>query len=326
MRRREFITLLGGAAVAWPLAARAQQAAMTVIGFLHAASPEPFAPFVAAFREGLNETRYVEGRNAAIEYRWAENRYERLPALAADLVARRVAVLVTPGDIAPAAAKSATSPIPIVFIVASDPIKLGLVASLNRPGGNITGVSMFTSVLMAKRIELLTELVPKAATIGLLVNPTAVTAARDVNDAQAAGRALGRQIQVLNASNESEIAAAFDTLAKQRIGALVTGTDVLFTNQHGQIAALASRHAIPAIYPWREFVSAGGLASYGTNHAEPYRQAGVYVGRILKGEKPADLPIMQPTKFQLVINLKTAKALGLDMPPTLLARADEVIE
>jgi putative ABC transport system substrate-binding protein len=323
--RRDFITLLGGAA-AWPLTARAQQPAMPVIGFLHAASPEPFAPFVAAFREGLNEARYVEGRNVTIEYRWAENRYERLPALTADLVARRVAVLVAPGDIAPAAAKAATSSIPIVFIVASDPIKLGIVASLNRPGGNITGISMFTSALMAKRIELLTELVPNAATIGLLINPTSVTAGTDVNYAQTAGRALGRQIEVLNASNESEIAAAFGTLAKQRIGALVTGTDVLFSNQHVQIAALASRHAIPAIYPWPEFVSAGGLASYGTSHAEPYREAGVYVGRILKGEKPADLPVMQPTKFKLVINLKTAKALGLEVPPTLLARADEVIE
>ena len=325
MKRREFITLVGGAA-AWPLAARAQQAAMPVVGFLHAASPEPFAPSVAAFRSGLNESRFIEGQNVAIEYRWAENRYDRLPALAADLIARRVAVLVAPGDIAPAAAKAATSTIPIVFIVASDPVKAGLVGSLNRPGGNLTGISMLISDLMAKRMQLITELAPNAAAIGLLVNPTNANAPTDVSDAQLAAGALGRQIQVVNASDESDIDHAVGTLARQRIGALVTGNDVLFVNQHRQIVALAGRHAIAAIYPWREFVAAGGLASYGISHTEPYRQAGIYAGRILKGEKPADLPVQQPTKFEFVINLKTARALGLDVPLTLQARADEVIE
>jgi putative tryptophan/tyrosine transport system substrate-binding protein len=325
MKRRTFITLLGGAA-AWPLAARAQQPAMPVIGFLHAGTPGAFASLMAAFREGLNEAGYVEGRNVAIEYRWAENHYERLPALLTDLVGLRVRVIAALGDVPAATAKARISTIPVVVIAASDPVEAGLVASLNRPGGNITGISMFTSDLMAKRIETLTELVPKATSIGLLVNPTGLRAELDTKEARAAGRALGRQIEVLNAGSADEIEAAFGTLMQRRIDALVTGNDVLFSTRYEQIAALASRHAVPTIFPWREFVTAGGLASYGITHAEPYRQAGSYVGRILKGEKPADLPIQQPTKFELVINLKTAKALGLTVPLTLLAIADEVIE
>jgi ABC-type uncharacterized transport system substrate-binding protein len=326
IRRREFITLIGGAAAAWPLAARAQQPAAPVVGFLHAGTPGAFASLVMGFRDGLNAAGYVEGRNVAIEYRWAENRYERLPALLTDLAGRGVAVIAALGDVPAATAKAGTSTIPIVVMAASDPVEAGLVASLNRPGGNITGISMFTSDLMAKRIELLTELVPKATTVGLLVNPTGRRAEMDTKEAQAATRALGRQIEVLNASSADEIEAAFVTLVQRRIGALVTGNDVLFTTRYQQIAALASRRAVPTIFPWREFVAAGGLASYGITHDEPYRQVGSYVGRILKGEKPADLPVLQPTKFEFVINLKTAKTLGLEVPPTLLARADEVIE
>jgi putative tryptophan/tyrosine transport system substrate-binding protein len=326
VKRRDFITLLGGTAAAWPLAARAQQAAMPVIGFLHAGTPGAFASLVAIFREGLNDAGYVEGRNVAIEYRWAENHYERLPALLTDLVGLRVRVIAAFGDVPAATAKAGTSTIPVVVMAASDPVEAGLVGSLNRPGGNVTGISMFTSDLMAKRIEMLTELVPKATSIGLLVNPTGLRAELDTKEARAAGRALGRQIEVLNAGSADEIEAAFGTLVQRRMGALVTGNDVLFSTRYEQIAALASRHAVPTIFPWREFVTAGGLASYGITHAEPYRQVGSYVGRILKGEKPADLPIQQPTKFELVINLKTAKALGLTVPLTLQASADEVIE
>jgi putative tryptophan/tyrosine transport system substrate-binding protein len=325
MRRREFITLLGGAAAAWPLAARAQQAA-PVVGFLHAGAPGAFASLVAAFRKGLNDAGYIEGRNVAIEYRWAENHYERLPALLTDLVGLRVRVIAALGDVPATTAKAGTSTIPVVVMAASDPVEAGLVASLNRPGGNITGISMFTSDLMAKRIETLTELVPKATSIGLLVNPIGLRAELDTKEARAAGRALGRQIEVLNAGSADEIEAAFGTLVQRRMGALVTGNDVLFSTRYEQIAALASRHAVPTIFPWREFVTAGGLASYGITHAEPYRQVGSYVGRILKGERPADLPIQQPTKFELVINVKTAKALGLEVPDRLLALADEVIE
>jgi putative tryptophan/tyrosine transport system substrate-binding protein len=323
VRRREFITLLSGAA-AYSLQARAQQPQMPVVGFLHAGTPSAFASLVTAFREGLGTAGYVEGRSVAIEYRWAENQYERLPALLTDLVSRRVAVIAALGDGPAATAKAGTSAIPVVVIAASDPVEAGLVGSLNRPGGNITGISMFTSDLMAKRIELLTELV--TTTIGLLVNPTGRRAGADTNEAQAAARALGQQIEVLNAGSADEIDAAFITLVQRRVGALVTGTDVLFTTRYEQIAALANRYDIPTIFPWREFVTAGGLASYGITHAEPYRQVGGYVGRILKGEKVGDLPVQQPTKFELVINLKTAKALGLEVPTTLLARADEVIE
>jgi len=329
MKRREFIALIGGGVLllaAKLKRARAQQPAMPVVGFLHAGMPGAFASLVTAFREGLSGAGYVEGRNAAIEYRWAENHYKRLPALLTDLVDRRVAVIAALGDVPAATAKAGTSIVPVVVMAASDPVEAGLVSSLNRPGGNITGVSMLTSDLMAKRIELLTELVPKATTIGLLVNPTGQRAGLDTKEAQAAGRALGRQIEVLNAGSADEIEAAFVTLVQRRMGALVTGNDVLFTTRYEQIAALASRRAVPTIFPWREFAVAGGLMSYGITHTEPYRQVGSYVGRILKGEKPADLPVLQPTKFELVINLTTAKALGLEIPPTLLARADEVIE
>jgi len=325
MKRREFIMLVGGAA-AWPLAAGAQQTALPVIGFLHGGTPDAFASLVDAFRAGLNEGGYVEGGNVAIEYRWAENHYERLPALLADLVDRHVAVIAALGDVPAATAKTATSTIPVVVMAASDPVAAGLVASLNRPGGNVTGISMFTSDLTAKRIELLTELVPKAATIGLLVNPTGRRAELDTNEAQAAGRSLGRRIEVLNAGSAEEIEGAFVTIVRRRIGALVTGNDVLFATRYEQIATLSSRYAVPTIFPWREFVTAGGLTSYGITHSEPYRQVGSYVSRILKGEKPADLPIQQPTKFELLINLKAAKALGLDVPPPLLVQADEVIE
>jgi putative ABC transport system substrate-binding protein len=325
LKRREFITLLGGA-TAWPLAARAQQAAMPVVGFLHAGTTDTFASLVAAFQEGLHATGYVEGRNVAIEYRWAQNHYERLPDLLTDLVGRHVAVIAALGDVPAATAKAGTSAIPVVVLSASDPVEAGLVASLNRPGGNVTGISMLTSDLMAKRIELLTELVPKAMTIGLLVNPSGQRAGPDTREAQAAGRVLGRQIVVLNAGSADEIETAFVTLAEHRIGALVTGNDVLFSTRYELIAALASGRSVPTIFPWREFAAAGGLTSYGTTHAEPYRQVGHYVGRILKGEKPADLPVLQPTKFEFVINLKPAKALGLTVPDTLLARADEVIE
>ena len=325
MKRRQFMTLLGGVA-AWPLAAWAQQPTMPVIGFLHAGMPGAFLWLVAAFREGLNDAGYVEGRNVVIQYRWAENHYERLPALLTDLIGLRVRVIAALGDVPAATAKAGTSTIPVVVMAASDPVEAGLVASLNRPGGNITGISMFTSDLMAKRIETLTELVPKATSIGLLVNPRGLRAELDTKEARAAGRALGRQIEVLNAGSADEIEAAFGTLVQRRMGALVTGNDVLFSTRYEQIAALASRHAVPTIFPWREFVTAGGLASYGITHAEPYRQVGGYVGRILKGEKPADLPIQQPTRFELVLNLRTARALGLTVPPTLLATSDEVIE
>jgi putative ABC transport system substrate-binding protein len=326
IERRKFLATLGGAAAAWPLAARAQQAAIPVVGFLHAGTPSAFASLVIAFREGLDTAGYVEGRSVTVEYRWAENHYERLPALLTDLMGRRVAVIAALGDGPAATAKAGTSAIPVVVMAASDPVEAGLVGSLNRPGGNITGISMFTSDLMAKRIELLTELVPKATTIGLLVNPTGRRAGADTNEAQAAARALGQQIEVLNAGSADEIDAAFITLVQRRMGALVTGTDVLFTTQYEQIAALASRYGVPTIFPWREFVTVGGLASYGITHAEPYRQVGRYVGRILKGEKPGDLPVQQPTKFELVVNIRTAKTLGLEVPPSILARADEVIE
>jgi putative ABC transport system substrate-binding protein len=326
LTRREFITLFAGAA-AWPLAARAQQPAMPVIGFLGSASAAPIAHFVAAFHQGLGESGYIEGRNVAIEYRWADNQYERLPALTAELVRRQVAVIIASGGpVAAMAAKAATSTIPIVFTASSDPVKLGLVASLNRPGGNVTGSGMFTAELEPKRLELLRELVPSARVIGALVNPGRPHAEAQSRDIQAAGRTLGLQVIILRASSERDIDTAFAGLAGQGIGALLIGADPFFQTRREQLVALAVRLAVPAVYMNREFAAAGGLASYGTNIAEGYRQAGIYAGRILKGEKPADLPVVQPTKLELVINLKTAKALRLDVPLILQQRADEVIE
>jgi putative tryptophan/tyrosine transport system substrate-binding protein len=327
MRRRELIFLLGGVAVTWPLAARAQQKAMPVIGFLSGVSPGPYTSFVAAFRQGLSETGYVEGQNVAIEYRWAEGHYDRLPALAADLVGRKVDVIASSGPPASTrAAKNATSTIPIVFIGDGDPVAAGLVASLARPGGNLTGISFIAVELAPKRLELVSELVPQAGVIALLVNPNNQAAESLIRAAQEAARATGVQLPVLKASTEAEIDAAFATLVQLHAGALVVGNDPIFNSQREQLVALASRHAVPAIYTRREFAASGGLISYGPSLTAGFRQTGIYAGKILKGAKPADLPVQQPTRFELVINLKTAKALGLTVPQALLARAEEVIE
>jgi len=324
MQRREFITLFGGAAVAWPLSARAQQPAMPAVGFL--VSSEIAVDRVAAFRQGLKESGFIEGQNVAIEFRAAQGQYDRLPALVSELVRRPVAVIFAGAPPAALAAKAATTTIPIVFQVGDDPVKIGLVVSLNRPGGNVTGASQFNNVLGPKRIGLLHELVPNAATIGMIVNPSAPEAESHLREAQEAPRAIGLKLHVQYASSERELDAAFATLVQQRIGALLVDADAFFLNRREQLVALAARHAIPAMYPIRDFVAGGGLVSYGTSFADSFRQAGIYVGRILKGEKPADLPVMQPTKFQFVINLQTAKMLGLEVPATLLGRADELIE
>ena len=327
MRRRDLITLLGGAAAAWPLAARAQRKGMPVIGFLHFASPGPSAPFVAAFREGLSDSGFAEGQNVAIEYRWAEGHYDRLPALAADLVGRKVDLIATlSGTRTALVAKAATSTIPIVFFTGGDPVEEGLVASFARPGGNLTGVAVQTGEVTAKRLELLSEQVPQAGVIALLLNPTNASTESTISDMQDTARAKGGQLAILKASTAGEIDAAFATLASLHAGALFVSSDPFFTDRREQLAALASRYAIPASYPTRLFAASGGLLSYGPSFAAGSRQAGAFAGRILKGAKPADLPVQQPTKFELVINLKTAKALGLTVPQSLLAGADEVIE
>ena len=327
MRRREFITLLGSAAAFWPLAAHGQQSAMPVIGFLSGTTSAPFAHLVAAYREGLREMGYVEGRNLAIEFRWAEGQYNRLPEMAADLVRRHVTVITTSGgDPAAFAAKAATTTIPIVFTAGTDPVKLGLVASLSRPGGNATGVHILTAMMEGKRQGLLRELVPTVTRIAVLLNPTYPSTGAQLKEVEEAARTLGLQTQVLHASNELDLDTTFATLPQLRVGALQVCADPFFNSRRDQIVALAARYAIPAVYEQREFAVVGGLASYGTSLTDAYRQLGIYTGRILKGDKPADLPVMQSTKYEFVINLKTAKALGLEISPTLSARADEVIE
>jgi putative ABC transport system substrate-binding protein len=327
MRRREFISLLAGAAAAWPLAARAQQSAMPMVGFLHAGSPTPMAPYLAAFLRALAEVGYVENKNVAIEYRYAEGQYDRLPQLAADLVRRRAAVIVAgPNENAARAAIAASNGTPIVFNVTDDPVKLGLVASLSRPGGNATGVNSFMSELVAKRLGLLREFLPAAARFGALVNPNAATTEDFIKDFTAAAAALNVQFEIVHARDSREIEVAFTTLARNKADALMVAPDTFFASRNVQIVTLATRHALPAVYTVRAYVEHGGLMSYGPSVPDSYRQLGVYVGRILKGEKPADLPVIQSTKLDLVINLPTARALGLDVPPTLLARADEVIE
>jgi putative tryptophan/tyrosine transport system substrate-binding protein len=325
MRRRDFIILLAGAS-GWPSAGRAQQKAMAVIGFLGSTTPGPFAPFIAALRQGLSETGYVEGQNVSFEYRWAEDHYDRLPGLVADLVGRKIDLIVTGSMPSALAAKEATSTIPIVFETGIDPVEVGLVASFARPGGNLTGVCMLTAALMPKRLELLSELVPQASAIGLLVNPTPSTAAQMIGDVQEAARAKGLQLAILTASTEIEIDAACAELVRLHAGGLAVIPDPFFVSRREQLVALASHHAVPVIYPLREFVASGGLISYAASITAAFRLVGSYAGKILKGANPADLPVQQPTTFELVVNLKTAAALGLTVPPSILARADEVIE
>jgi putative tryptophan/tyrosine transport system substrate-binding protein len=329
MRRREFIMLLGGAAVApsllWPLATRAQQQAMPVVGILGISAPETIGDRLRAFRLGLKEVGYIDGENLAIDYRWTENQFDRLPELAADLVRRRVAVITTVAG-ASLAAKLATTSIPIVFVATEDPVRLGLVASLARPGGNLTGINIFSAELVAKRLELVRELLPSAARIAALISPAGPSSEATLRDIEPAADALGLRVQVLNASTPREIDAAFATLVRERLDALFLGADPFCTSRRVQLANLAARHGVPMISATREVPEAGGLISYGANIADGWRQVGVYVGRILRGTKPADLPVVQSTKFELVINAQTARILGLDVPAALLARADEVIE
>jgi putative ABC transport system substrate-binding protein len=327
MKRREFIMLLGGAAAAWPLAAGAQQPAMPVIGFLHSQSPDGFTEALRGFRQGLKESGFLDGENAAIEYRWAENQFDRLPPLAAELVRRRVAVIAAHSPPAALAAKAATTTIPIVFTSGDDPVRLGLVASLARPGGNLTGINFFVGELAAKRLELLRELVPGATRVAVLLSPLAgqITEAT-LRDLEAAARARGLQIQVVNVDTSRMINAAFASFTRERPDALFVGPGPFFVSRRVQLALLAAVHRVPAIYPVRQFPEVGGLMSYGASLADAYRQVGVYAGRILKGANPADLPVVQASKFELVINAETARLLGLTLPPTLLATADEVIE
>jgi putative ABC transport system substrate-binding protein len=325
--RRQFTSAIGGAALAWPLATHAQQPAMPVVGFLHPGSASAFGEQAAAFREGLQGAGYVEGRNVAIEYRWAEGQYDRLPELATDLVRRHATVIAAiGGDIVPRVVMKATSTIPIVFMIGQDPIRVGLVASLNRPGGNVTGVTLFVNVLVPKQMELVHTIIPNAAVIAVLINPNNPTVLPDPTDLEKAARANGMELLILNASTAEKLDAAFAAMTDRRVGALLVPGDPFFTSRRSQIVTLATRHAIPAIYPFREYAAAGGLMSYGNNLNEVVRLAAVYIARILAGEKPADLPVQQPTKFELVINLVTAKALGLEIPTKLLAVADDVIE
>jgi putative tryptophan/tyrosine transport system substrate-binding protein len=327
VRRRDFIKVVAGSTVVWPLAARAQQSAMPVIGFLNSASPEAWAYLVTAFRQGLKEAGYVENQNVAIDYRWAEGHYDRLPELATDLVRRQVRVIVATGGATSAvAAKAATTTIPIVFTVGDDPVKLHLVASLNRPDSNATGVALLIAELGSKRLGLLRELVPNVSLIAVLLNPDSPLAKRQLNDLQEAARIIKQDIHILHANSEDELNLAFATIVRLQAGAIIVGSDPFFNSRRNQIVALAAQHRIPTIYEEREFAVAGGLISYGTSLADGYRQVGVYVGRILKGDEPANLPVQQLTKFELVINLKTAKALGLDVPLNFQQRADEVIE
>jgi len=326
LKRREFISLLGGAAAAWPLAARAQQVAMPVIGILTGGSAESFAPLEPVFRKGLNEGGFPDGSNVPFDSRRANGQVDQLPALAADLVGRKATVIATQTLPAALAAKAATSTIPVVFVIGEDPVKVGLVESLSRPGGNVTGITNFMNVLGAKRLELVSEAVPTAVVLGLLVNPTNPNAQADTRDLQTAAQSLGRQLQVLTASTDYELETAFAAAVQQKVGALFINIDSFLFDRRQQIAALAARHQVPTIHPFREYVAAGGLMSYGASFVDAWRQSGIYVGKILRGAKPADLPVLQPTKFDLVINLKVAKALGLDIPPTVTARADEVIE
>ncbi len=326
MKRRDFIAGLGVAA-AFPVVARAQQPAMPVIGFLSGRSPAEAATVVNAFRQGLGEVGYFEGKNVTIEYRWAEGHYDRLPALAAELVTRPITVLAaTGGDVSALAAKAATTTIPIVFTAGGDAVKTGLVSSLNKPGGNVTGVNLFFTEMGAKRLEILRQMIPGATVIAMLVNPNNPTAAADVRAVQTGARSMGLQIDVRHAGRESDFEPVFSAMVEQKTSALLIGDDPFLLSRRDQLVRLSARHSIPTIYFSRDFADAGGLLSYGTSIDNGYRQAGVYVGRILAGDKPADLPVLQPTKFELVLNLKTAKALGLEVPPTLLARADEVIE
>jgi len=326
MKRREFITLIGGAAATWPLATRAQQSAMPVIGFLHPGSRDPNVDRLRGFDRGLKEVGYVEGENVAIVYRFADGQANRLPELAADLVRRRVAVIVTTTGRGPLVAQAATTTIPIVFAVNEDPVNLGLVASLARPGGNLTGVNFLNAELNAKRLQLLRQLASTAARVAVLINPSNPAADSSVTELEAAGKEMGLQIQILKATNSREIDAAFATLVRDRVDALFVAGDALFTTRRVQFATMTARHGIPAAFSAREYVQAGGLMSYGSNLADTFRQVGIYTGRILKGEKPADMPVIQPTKFELVINVHTAGLLGLTVPPSLLAIADEVIE
>jgi putative tryptophan/tyrosine transport system substrate-binding protein len=327
MRRREFIALLGGTAAAWPLAARAQQPAMPVIGFMSGRAPQDSAHLVSAFRQGLAETGFVEGQTVTIEFRWANGDYDRLPALAADLVSRKVAVLVgVGGDVSALAAKKATATIPVVFGMGADPVKAGLVASFNRPGGNATGFTLLTSEMESKRLGLLREIVPAVQLIGILVNPKFPSSSQELNDIELAAKGIGQRLFVASANDDAELDAALTSLGQQRVGALLVTAAPFFDTRLERIVGFAAQNRLPAIYQFREYALAGGLISYGPNIVESYRNAGDYVGRILKGETPADLPVLQPTKYDFVINLKTAKALGLTVPPTLLAEAGEVIE